>query len=233
MPASPPDQATPDQDAAAFGLGLSLSPPPSVGEAVADALRDAILRGVLPPGRRLRQEELASQFGISRNPLRDALRTLQAEGLVTIDGRRGARVAALSQAELVELYELRELLEPACAAWAVERLDERAARRLAAASEAMDEHAGDPAERALARRAFYEELYGHSGRPRLVALILHLRELVDRFHVLPDQAASPRAHQHLREAIVRRDPEAAARLTRRHLQDTRGDLLRQAPGGGR
>ena len=82
------------------------------GARVADELREAILRGAHPPGTRLRQEELAAQYGASRVPVREALRILEAEGLVTTVANTGAWIARLSLDECVELYQVRERIEP-------------------------------------------------------------------------------------------------------------------------
>ena len=82
------------------------------GARVADELREAILRGAYPPGTRLRQEELAAQYGASRVPVREALRTLESEGLITTVANTGAWIASLSLEECVELYQVRERIEP-------------------------------------------------------------------------------------------------------------------------
>jgi DNA-binding GntR family transcriptional regulator len=82
------------------------------GARVADELRDAILRGEHPPGTRLRQEELAAHYGASRVPVREALRILESEGLVTTVANAGAWIARLSLDECVELYQVRERIEP-------------------------------------------------------------------------------------------------------------------------
>src|SRR5829696_1672199 len=78
---------------------------------IADSLREDILRGTIPPGQPLRQEELARRFGVSRLPVRDALLRLEAEGLVVVFPNRGAFVVSLSAAEVREIYDLRVLLE--------------------------------------------------------------------------------------------------------------------------
>ncbi|MBA3739494.1 MAG: GntR family transcriptional regulator, partial [Actinobacteria bacterium] len=83
----------------------------SVEEVVTTTLRDAILSGELRPGDRLLQEQLAEQLRVSRIPLRDALRRLEAEGLVTMGPRRGAEVASLTTADVSEIYEIRIALE--------------------------------------------------------------------------------------------------------------------------
>ena len=89
-----------------------LARPDSLTDHVAAGLRQAILQGRLQPGARIRQQEGASQFGTSRIPVREALRSLASEGLVTLEPDVGARVAELDLDELVELYLMRERLEP-------------------------------------------------------------------------------------------------------------------------
>ncbi len=79
---------------------------------VADALREQIIHGEYPPGARLRQEEIAERFGASRVPVREALKSLEAEGLVTLVANAGAWVSRLTLAECEEIYQTRERLEP-------------------------------------------------------------------------------------------------------------------------
>lgn len=94
----------------------------AAGQRVAALLRDEILRGALPPGTRLRQEELAARVGGSRLPVREALRTLEAEGLVETEPNRGARVVLRSGREVDLLYQMREQLEPLALAESAPRL---------------------------------------------------------------------------------------------------------------
>jgi DNA-binding GntR family transcriptional regulator len=84
----------------------------TVVDQVADALRARILSGGLPEGRQLRQETLAAELGVSRIPLREAFRRLEAEGLLTIAPHRGAVVSVLSLEEIAELFDLRAMIEP-------------------------------------------------------------------------------------------------------------------------
>jgi DNA-binding GntR family transcriptional regulator len=79
---------------------------------IADGLRDAILRGDLPPGSRIRQEDVAAQYGASRVPVRGALRILESQGLVNLVANAGAWVARFSLAECEEMYQMRERIEP-------------------------------------------------------------------------------------------------------------------------
>src|SRR5512146_794606 len=83
----------------------------SMASAVADELRKRIVRGELHEGEQLRQDAIASQFDVSRIPIREALRQLQAEGLITIVANRGAVVSALSPEEIYQLFEVRAVLE--------------------------------------------------------------------------------------------------------------------------
>lgn len=107
------------------------------GARVADELRAAILRGAYPPGTRLRQEELASQYGSSRVPVREALRILESDGLVTTVANAGAWIARLSLDECVELYQVREQIEPLLLRYSMPRLESAQVDRLAELSEQM------------------------------------------------------------------------------------------------
>jgi DNA-binding GntR family transcriptional regulator len=201
----------------------------SAEETATSALRSAILQGVLAPGQRLRQVDLAAQLGVSRIPLRDAFRRLEAEGLVYIDGRRGARVATLSADEVSEIYETRSFLEVHCIRLAVRNMTDAGVEHLIGMSNHMDAVAHHAEEGRLARRSFYAELYRWSGRPRMRQLILQLRDDVHRYHVLSGRAwfdhGASGTHAQLRDALRARDPDAAARALRRHLRIARNDLV--------
>jgi DNA-binding GntR family transcriptional regulator len=95
----------------------------NVQDAVVDAIRSRILSGQFQPGERLRQDELAKTFDVSTMPIREALRHLEADGLVTFHPRRGASVTNLSVAEYEEIYRIREELEVLACRWAAEDFD--------------------------------------------------------------------------------------------------------------
>lgn len=189
------------------------------------ALRHAIIRGILPPGERLRQEVLAAELGVSRIPLRDAFRRLEAEGLIQIDGRRGARVASLSIEDVAELYELRKMLELHCLRLAIRNLTEEGAAALVELSDKMDLSAGHTNPGGVSRRGFYLELYTWSGRRRMVALILQIRHELNRYQALKNVPSSPEIHRQIRDCIRVRDAEGAARFMRDHIRTSRDDLL--------
>ncbi len=206
-------------------LRESMVSPRSVEESVTETLREAILGGDLEPGQRLAQVELSEELGVSRIPLRDALRRLEAEGLVTIDRRRGARVSSLTPADVQEIYEMRMLLESECARRAISGLGDDDVARLIALSEEMDATASDPIDGSASRRRFYSELYALAGRPRMRNAILELRALVVRYHLLTDSGGHHRPHEELRECLRHRDGERGAAVIRAHLDAARQDLI--------
>ncbi len=214
------------------GSFLTAVAPVSAEEAVTAALRDAILSGRLVPGERLAQAELAGQLGVSRIPLRDALRRLEEEALVRIDGRRGAWVTALTTRDIAEVYELRIMLEGRCVQYAVENLSTEDEHRAAVLelSRRMDEAGQDVMEGRAARREFYYVLYSHAGRPRMHRLIMQLRDNVGRYHVLQDTDLSHAAHSEVRRCIESGDGEGAAGAVTKHLEEARDDLLATMTG---
>ena len=198
--------------------------PLSAEEAATTAIRDAILSGRLVPGQRLAQAELAAQLGVSRIPLRDALRRLDGD-LVTIDGRRGCWVTSLGIGEIEEIYEIRIVLESRCASLAVAGLSDEEAQYLFGLSEQMDLMQSDAHSGSGTRRGFYAELYSYATRPRMRGLILQLRDNVGRYHVLKDVRHSVDAHKQLRCHIMDRNPDGAAEVVVAHLEEARDDLL--------
>jgi DNA-binding GntR family transcriptional regulator len=146
---------------------------PSRTEAVLAAIRHAILAGEMKPGQSLVEADLAQRLGVSKTPVREALKTLAGSGLVTMSPYRGAAVRAIDAATAAALYDLRLLLEP------------EAVRRAAAsgagtgpASEALAraDAAGSDAERSLANREFHRALYAGCGNPLLVQTLDSLRD---------------------------------------------------------
>lgn len=197
----------------------------SAEESVTTALRRAIISGVLAPGDRLRQEVLAAELGVSRIPLRDAFRRLEAEGLIQIDGRRGARVTTLTPDDVAELYELRRMLEVTCIRLAIRNLTAEGAAALLELGEQMDVTAGHVRPGGVSRRGFYAELYRWSGRTRMVSLILGLRHELNRYHALKDVPPDPTIHARIRSCIRARDADGAARIMRDHLRTSRDELI--------
>ena len=124
-----------------------ITPSPTSSLRVSEELREAILSGEFGPGERLRTASLAKRFGSSRTPVREALVQLEGEGLVDIEPRRGALVRSFASSDLIDLYEIRALLEPAAAARAALRVREDQLDRLRALVALSDARGGREAAR--------------------------------------------------------------------------------------
>ena len=198
-------------------------------------LRAAILGGEIAPGARLGEVELAEQLGVSRTPVREALRRLAADGLVDVLPNRGARVAQWTAADLDEIYELRALLESHGA--------RRAAVRIAAAEVAVLERLCDDMEAGVRRgrkrdldritalnAEFHQRILDSAGSPRLTALVPTVVQvpLVARTFHLYSADALARSLGHHRELVAAMraaDPEWAGSVMRSHVLAARAVLL--------
>jgi DNA-binding GntR family transcriptional regulator len=190
-------------------------------ELVADVLREAITTGQLQGNQPLPQDEIASQLQVSHIPVREALRQLQSEGLVTYQANRGATVAALTPAEIREIYEIRILLETAAIRGATARLTP-AQLEQAHVILAKAERATDAASWGALDVEFHQLIYHLGDRPRLGEMIAGLLRRVDRYWLsrglmLKHRAEFEAEHRELLGAIARRDPAQAAELLERHL----------------
>ncbi len=199
------------------------------------ALHDAIVAGHLAPGERLPIEELGEALGMSAMPIREALRRLDAAGLVENIPHRGGRVTELSIPDLAEVYEARLALEPLAVRRAAERFDEQDAAAAAARLAALDELADDNSpERWAAHTAFHFALYEAAHSSWLLRLIQPLWETSQRYRLAANVAPKliPRRteHQVILQACIDHDPELAARALHNHLANT-ANVVSQAMGG--
>lgn len=184
--------------------------------------REAILKGYLKPGEKLDQNEIAELLGVSRSPVRDALRKLAAEGLVQIHPHRGAIVAELTPEELEEIYLLRRVLEGLAVRLAVPHIDDERLAVLEEILRTMDETEDADTWIDLNYR-FHHTIYEAARRPRLLALIDNLRMVVApyirQYISTPEYRRSAQiSHRRILEACARRDPVEAQRETEEHLQ---------------
>ncbi len=207
------------------------------------ALRDAILRGELAEGERLRQTDLADRLRISRTPIREALGRLQHEGLVELLPQGGVRVTSLDADEAVELYDLREVLDGLAARLAARRPTAAMHAILERAVERMAQALGDddPSDWFPAHVAFHDELFRASGHGRLRQLSSVVALSIRRFHPLllrtPTRLADAcREHHAILDAIVARDGDLAERLARAHIVNAKEIVLKamtRGPAGAR
>lgn len=194
-----------------------------------ETLRARIITGELAGGTRLNQADLADELGVSRIPVRDALQALAGEGFVTLGGRAGATVTELSVADLQELYELREAVEPLAARLGAPNLGRAQVRQMSALHADMEATADDLAW-LDANTAFHAVLYERANRPRLVGLVENLRRQTDRYLRLHLAVIGNTAHLHaehgrILDAARRGDAPAVEALTREHLATSHEFIL--------
>lgn len=166
-----------------------------VQDVVADRIRDMILSGAVAPGEWLRQDDLAKTLGVSTMPIREALRQLQAEGLVKFHPRRGAFVAELSVSHHREIYRIREELEVLACQWVAEdfdRLDLPRLKQLLEEIEAAEKQA-DVASRLVLVRAFFFTVFEATGKEHLLRILSNVWDLSQQyrryFATLPEISA--------------------------------------------
>lgn len=200
---------------------------------IVDELREQILSGDREPGSRLGQELLAAEFGASRMPIREALRALEAEGLVKVKAHSGAWVSGLDKDEFEQCYKLREVIEPLAIAESLPNLSADQIEEAARLSEAIEQTGGAQGLRAFMRldREFHLLTYSGVTFPFLTEVITRLwnstqpyrRELVRQ--MLPGAFRSTCAeHVLIVDALRRGDADAASSLVKLHIQRTRHAL---------
>jgi len=210
-------------------------PRQSLTSAVADKLRDQIIRGEIPEGAQLRQDAIATQYRVSRIPVREALRQLDAEGLIAIVPNRGAIVPALSPDDIGELFSIRALLEPEVLKLSIPHLTED---DLSQAEEVLTKYVSelqrDDHVSAWGRLnwQFHSMLYSRANQPRFMAIIRNVNNSGERYTRLQlylthgIKRANEEHHQIL--ALCRkRDVAAACKLLRQHI-DHAGESLKKA-----
>lgn len=202
----------------------------TVQEVIADTLRDAILTGEFRPGDRLIQDELAERYGVSRIPLREAMRTLSAEGLVTFSSRRGAIVTALTPEDIKEILSIRAVLEGMGARLAAERGTPEEISRVRQAFHRLEAARGDVRLYFECNYEFHRAILDAAHSPRLKELIFNLRNAVEpvarRYLIAAGRVETAhRDHADLLSALEQGDPDAAEQIASGHAQHVLSGIL--------
>lgn len=210
----------------------------SIEEEVYLRMREAILSGEMAGGDRLIHEELAGRFGTSRIPVRDALRRLQADGLVETDSRGIYTVTPCAIEDVEEIYSLRALLEARAVALATPHLSKADLAELNQLQQAMDatESSGDVDSYVALNQQFHHAIYEAARQPRLLKIITSLWQGLPPLTPLKIHSrvpASNREHHEILSALAEGDAKAAAAAMARHI-DNAGIALRDyiAEAGG-
>lgn len=206
----------------------------TLSDRVTRTLRENIVSGLLPAGAPLKQEELSGRFGVSMGSLREALRTLHSDGLVTLCPNRGATVSELSAPEAEEIFDIRTYLELGALELALPRMTERdldAAEKILGRMDATE----DASKWSGLNCRFHEALYVPAGRPKLTGLVRNMHDNVGRYirlylDTLNFQAESQREHRELLAACREKNLVVAQSILRGHMRHARERLVQYLTG---
>ena len=197
-----------------------------------DAIRDGILHGNYAAGEPLRQDALADDLGVSRIPIREALRQLEAEGLVTFSPHRGAIVSSLSLAEIEEVFELRASVEPDLLRRALPRLT---TYQLDQADDVLDRYAvalrtGDVSKWGELNWQFHASLYAPAERPITMGIVQRLHQQSDRYlrmqlALTHGETRANEEHRAIAAAARAGDGKRACQLVRDHIAGAGRSLI--------
>jgi DNA-binding GntR family transcriptional regulator len=200
---------------------------------VCAALREAITSGRLAPEERIKQEQIAAELGVSRTPVREALHLLEREGLVRLVPRRGAIVQGFTAADVRELYELRELLEPAAAALATARANAEERRAVQRLARLTDRPSGGFAP----NRDFHHALCAPCGNGLVMRTLDSVwthraAEGLFAYQTLPPGAVERLAAEHaaIADAFAEADAARVRALVHDHVRAAGSDALERLPG---
>lgn len=201
-------------------------------DVVFNTLRQAILKGELKPGERLMEIALAERLGVSRTPIREAMRKLELEGLVVMIPRRGAQVANITEKDLNDVLEVRLALENMAIEKACKRMTEEQMDKLWQTAREFERTMADGNLVRLAEAdvAFHESIYEASDNRRLIQVLYNLREQIYRYRVeyLKEEETRKvlvKEHEELYKAIRDRDVGRALEISSRHIENQRKAII--------
>ena len=198
-------------------------------------LRQAILRGELKPGERLMEIRLANQLGVSRTPIREAIRMLELDGLVIMVPRKGAQVAQITEKDLNDVLEVRLGLEELAVKLACQRITEGELQKLYQASRSFEQmlettETDDLQKLAKADVAFHDVIYQATNNERLIQLLNNLREQMYRYRIeylkdVKSRRSLVEEHDALYERMKNRDLAGAQKMIREHIERQQESIM--------
>ncbi len=203
-------------------------------DVVFNTLRQAILTGELKPGERLMEIHLANRLGVSRTPIREAIRKLELEGLVTMIPRRGAEVAQITEKSMNDVLEVRRAVDALCVELACDRITDEALQDLKAACDNFENavKTKDLKKIAQADVALHDIIVQATGNNRLIQLVNTLSEQMYRYRF--EYIKDVSQHEHLvaehrviYEAIVKKDKETASKAAKEHIDNQEKAIIHQ------
>lgn len=203
-------------------------------DVVFNTLRQAILTGDLKPGERLMEIHLANKLGVSRTPIREAIRKLELEGLVTMIPRRGAEVAQITEKSMSDVLEVRRAVDALCVELACERISDEALEALKEACGGFEEavKSGDVKKIAQADVAFHDIIVKATGNQRLVQLVNTLSEQMYRYRFeyikdVSQHGSLVEEHRIIYESLLKKDKETASEAAKLHIDNQEKTIIKQ------
>lgn len=202
-------------------------------DVVFNTLRQAIITGEFAPGERLMEIALANRLGVSRTPVREAIRKLELEGLVVMIPRKGAEVARITEKDLRDVLEVRTSLEELAAELAAERMNEESKENIEKALKEFEKaiESGDNAAIADSDMDFHDTIFDATGNARLIQILNNLREQMYRYRLeyIKDteyHAALLKEHKELAKAMFAGKKEEARNIMKKHLYNQEMTVIR-------
>ena len=202
-------------------------------DVVFNTLRQAILKGELKPGERLMEIQLANKLGVSRTPIREAIRKLELEGLVLMIPRKGAEVAEITEKSLRDVLEVRKALEELAVQLACDKITEEEILQLKRTAKEFEEalKADDVTKFAQADVKFHDVIYKATDNLRLIQLLNNLQEQMYRYRIeyLKDIAVRrtlAQEHRAICEALRKKDKESALKYVYVHVDNQQKAIIR-------
>ena len=203
-------------------------------DVVFNTLRQAILIGELKPGERLMERHLADRLGVSRTPVREAIRRLELEGLVTMIPRKGAEVARITEKSMSDVLEVRRTLDALCAELACDRITPESLAALKKACDHFEQCVGthDAKKIAEADVSLHDIIVEATGNQRLIQMVHNLSEQMYRyrFEYIKDSSQHDtlvKEHRIIYQSIVDKDKDTAAAAARLHIDNQKKAIIRQ------
>jgi DNA-binding GntR family transcriptional regulator len=202
-------------------------------DVIFDTLREAIIVGELKPGERLMEVQLAQKMGVSRTPVREAIRKLELEGLVEMLPRKGAHIADLSVKDIMDVLEVRATLDGLATSLSAARISDEEIKELKHVQDQFVNYVEKENLQGSIKKdvEFHDIIYRSSRNDKLIQISNNLREQVQRFRVIYIKDASStreliREHNEIIEAITSRDSEAARRTAQTHIKNQEEAIIR-------
>ena len=202
-------------------------------DVIFDTLREAIIVGELKPGQRLMEVQVAEKMGVSRTPVREAIRKLELEGLVEMLPRKGAHVAELSGKDIMDVLEVRATLDGLATSLSATRITDDEKKELRHLLDQFINYVEKENLQGSIKKdvEFHDVIYRSSRNDKLIQISNNLREQIQRFRIvyIKDYSSSReliREHTEIYEAIIAGNPETAMEAARRHIKNQEETIIR-------